>query len=91
MGNHGDETTEDLVRVPMLTALSHPSGWAYIYVEATVDGKITRGFVPQRDVVFDDVELPDEEAKIVGSLTAAAKSGTGISVWTRMGDSTPRT
>lgn len=50
-----------------LTALSHPSGWAYIYVEATVDGKITRGFVPQRDVVFDDVELPDEEAKIVGS------------------------
>ena len=50
-----------------LTALSHPNGWAYIYVEATVDGKITRGFVPQRDVVFDDVELPDEEAKIVGS------------------------
>ena len=37
------------------------------YVEATVDGKITRGFVPQRDVVFDDVELPDEEAKLVGS------------------------
>lgn len=94
LGNHGDETTEDLVRVPMLTAydtyltddpnvseyhqaelpagtkltaLSHPDGWAYIYVEATVDGKITRGFVPQRDVVFDDVELPDEEAKIVGS------------------------
>ena len=94
LGNHGDETTEDLVRVPMLTAydtyltddpnvseyhqaelpagtkltaLSHPNGWAYIYVEATVDGKITRGFVPQRDVVFDDVELPDEEAKIVGS------------------------
>ena len=50
-----------------LTALSHPDGWAYIYVEATVDGKITRGFVPQRDVVFDDVELPDEEAKLVGS------------------------
>ena len=94
LGNHGDETTEDLVRVPMLTAydtyltddpnvseyhqaelpagtkltaLSHPNGWAYIYVEATVDGKITRGFVPQRDVVFDDVELPDEEAKLVGS------------------------
>lgn len=94
LGNHGDETTEDLVRVPMLTAydtyltddpnvseyhqaelpagtkltaLSHPDGWAYIYVEATVDGKITRGFVPQRDVVFDDVELPDEEAKLVGS------------------------
>lgn len=94
LGNHGDETTEDLVRVPMLTAydtyltddpnvseyhqaelpagtkltaLSHPNGWAYIYVEATVDGKITRGFVPQRDVVFDDVELPDEETKLVGS------------------------
>ena len=94
LGNHGDETTEDLVRVPMLTAfdtyltddpnvseyhqaelpagtkltaLSHPNGWAYFYVEATVDGKITRGFVPQRDVVFDDVELPDEEAKLVGS------------------------
>lgn len=67
LGNHGDETTEDLVRVPMLTALSHPDRWAYIYVEATVDGKITRGFVPQRDVVFDDVELPDEEAKLVGS------------------------
>ena len=95
LGNHGDETTEDLVRVPMLTAydtyltddpnvseyhqaelpagtkltaLSHPDNqWAYVYVEATVDGKITRGFVPQRDVVFDDVELPDEEAKLVGS------------------------
>lgn len=94
LGNHGDETTEDLVRVPMLTAydtyltddpnvseyhqaelpagtkltaLFHPDGWAYIYVEATVDGKVTRGFVPQRDVVFDDVELPDEEAKLVGS------------------------
>ena len=50
-----------------LTALSHPDRWAYIYVEATVDGKITRGFVPQRDVVSDDVELPDEEAKLVGS------------------------
>ena len=51
-----------------LTALSHPDNqWAYVYVEATVDGKITRGFVPQRDVVFDDVELPDEEAKLVGS------------------------
>ena len=95
LGNHGDETTEDLVRVPMLTAydtyltddpnvseyhqadlpagtkltaLSHPDNqWAYVYVEATVDGKVTRGFVPQRDVVFDDVELPDEEAKLVGS------------------------
>ena len=94
LGNHGDETTNEIVHVPMLTvfdtyltddpnvseyhqaelpagtkltALSHPDGWAYIYVEATVDGKITRGFVPQRDVVFDDVELPDEEAKLVGS------------------------
>ena len=94
LGNHGDETTNEIVHVPMLTAfdtyltddpnvseyhqaelpagtkltaLSHPNGWAYIYVEATVDGKITRGFVPQRDVVFDDVELPDEEAKLVGS------------------------
>ena len=94
LGNHGDETTDEIVRVPMLTAfdtyltddpnvseyhqaelpagtkltaLSHPDRWAYIYVEATVDGKITRGFVPQRDVVFDDVELPDEEAKLVGS------------------------
>ena len=94
LGKHGDETTNEIVHVPMmtafdtyltddpnvseyhqaelpagtkLTALSHPNGWAYIYVEATVDGKITRGFVPQRDVVFDDVELPDEEAKIVGS------------------------
>lgn len=94
LGNHGDETTDEIVHVPMLTAfdtyltddpnvseyhqaelpagtkltaLSHPDRWAYIYVEATVDGKITRGFVPQRDVVFDDVELPDEEAKLVGS------------------------
>ena len=94
LGNHGDETTNEIVHVPMLTAfdtyltddpnvseyhqaelpagtkltaLSHPDGWAYIYVEATVDGKVTRGFVPQRDVVFDDVELPDEEAKLVGS------------------------
>ena len=94
LGNHGDETTNEIVHVPMLTAfdtyltddpnvseyhqaelpagtkltaLSHPDGWAYIYVEAMVDGKITRGFVPQRDVVFDDVELPDEEAKLVGS------------------------
>lgn len=94
LGKHGDETTNEIVHVPILTAfdtyltddpnvseyhqaelpagtkltaLSHPDGWAYIYVEATVDGKITRGFVPQRDVVFDDVELPDEEAKLVGS------------------------
>lgn len=94
LGKHGDETTNEIVHVPMLTAfdtyltddpnvseyhqaelpagtkltaLSHPDGWAYIYVEATVDGKITRSFVPQRDVVFDDVELPDEEAKLVGS------------------------
>ena len=94
LGKHGDETTNEIVHVPMLTAfdtyltddpnvseyhqaelpagtkltaLSHPDRWAYIYVEATVDGKITRGFVPQRDVVFDDVELPDEEAKLVGS------------------------
>lgn len=95
LGNHGDETTDEIVHVPMLTAfdtyltddpnvseyhqaelpagtkltaLSHPDNqWAYVYVEATVDGKITRGFVPQRDVVFDDVELPDEEAKLVGS------------------------
>ena len=115
LGNHGDETTEDLVRVPMLTAydtyltddpnvseyhqaelpagtkltaLSHPNGWAYIYVEATVDGKITRGFVPQRDVVFDDVELPDEEAKLVGSWQS---SGTITSGWTRTGNSTART
>lgn len=95
LGKHGDETTNEIVHVPMLTAfdtyltddpnvseyhqaelpagtkltaLSHPDNqWAYVYVEATVDGKITRGFVPQRDVVFDDVELPDEEAKLVGS------------------------
>ena len=95
LGNHGDETMNEIVHVPMLTAfdtyltddpnvseyhqvelptgtkltaLSHPDNqWAYVYVEATVDGKITRGFVPQRDVVFDDVELPDEEAKLVGS------------------------
>ena len=95
LGNHGDETTNEIVHVPMLTAfdtyltddpnvseyhqaelpagtkltaLSHlDNQWAYVYVEATVDGKITRGFVPQRDVVFDDVELPDEEAKLVGS------------------------
>lgn len=95
LGKHGDETTDEIVHVPMLTAfdtyltddpnvseyhqaelpagtkltaLSHPDNqWAYVYVEATVDGKITRGFVPQRDVVFDDVELPDEEAKLVGS------------------------
>lgn len=95
LGKHGDETTDEIVHVPMLTtfdtyltddpnvseyhqaelpagtkltALSHlDKQWAYVYVEATVDGKITRGFVPQRDVVFDDVELPDEEAKLVGS------------------------
>ena len=95
MGNHGDETTEEIVRVPVrtafdtyltddpnvseypqallptgtkLTALSHlADNWAYLYVEATVDGKRMRGFVPQRDVVFDDVVLPDEEAKCVGS------------------------
>lgn len=41
--------------------------WAYVYVEATVDGKQMCGFVPRRDVVLDDVELPDEEAKFVGS------------------------
>ena len=57
---------EELPAGTKLTALGY-CGWAYVYVEATVDGKITRGFVPQRDVVFDDVELPDEEAKLVGS------------------------
>lgn len=95
LGNHGDETTQEIVSVPVrtvydtyltdapnvseyhqatlpagtkLTALSHLDGnWAYLYVEATIDGQRTRGFVPQRDVVFDDVELPDEEAKCVGS------------------------
>ena len=95
LGNHGDEATNEIVRVPMLTAfdtyltddpnvseyhqaelpagtkltaLSHVgSSWAYVYVEATVNGQVNRGFVPQRDVVFDDVELPDEEKKIVGS------------------------
>ena len=97
LGNHGDETTEDLVRVPMLTAYDTyltddpnvseyhqaelPAGtkltmwyllgvrddWAYAYVEATVDGKPMCGFVPRRDVVIDEVELPDEAAKYVGS------------------------
>ena len=37
--------------------------WAYAYVEATVDGKPMCGFVPRRDVVIDEVELPDEAAK----------------------------
>ena len=41
--------------------------WAYAYVEATVDGKPMCGFVPRRDVVIDEVELPDEAAKYVGS------------------------
>ena len=41
--------------------------WAYAYVEARVDGKPMCGFVPRRDVVIDEVELPDEAAKYVGS------------------------
>ena len=48
--------------------------WAYAYVEVTVDGKPMCGFVPRRDVVLDDVELPDEEAKYVGSWDLYAGS-----------------
>ena len=51
-----------------LTALGYPArNWAYLYAEAEVDGQTVRGFVPMRDVAFDDVELPEEAEKVVGS------------------------
>ena len=49
---------EELPAGTKLTALGY-CGWAYVYVEAEVDGETLYGFVPQRDVIFDDVEQPE--------------------------------
>ena len=52
-----------------LTALGY-CGWAYVYAEAEVDGETLYGFVPQRDVIFDDVEQPELMAEFVGHWRA---------------------
>ena len=57
-----------------LTALSY-CGWAYVYVEAEVDGETLYGFVPQRDVIFDDVEQPELMAEFVGHWRAKGGGG----------------
>ena len=57
-----------------LTALSY-CGWAYVYVEAEVDGETLYGFVPQRDVIFDDVEQPELRAEFVGHWRAKGGGG----------------
>ena len=57
-----------------LTALGY-CGWAYVYVEAEVDGETLYGFVPQRNVIFDDVEQPELMAEFVGHWRAAGGGG----------------
>lgn len=57
-----------------LTALGC-CGWAYVYVEAEVDGETLYGFVPQRDVIFDDVEQPELMAEFVGHWRAKGGGG----------------
>ena len=57
-----------------LTALGY-CGWAYVYVEAEVDGETLYGFVPQRDVIFDDVEQPELMAEFVGHWRAKGGGG----------------
>ena len=57
-----------------LTALGY-CGWAYVYVEAEVDGETLYGFVPQRDVIFDDVEQPELRAEFVGHWRAKGGGG----------------
>ena len=57
-----------------LTALGY-CGWAYAYVEAEVDGETLYGFVPQRDVIFDDVEQPELMAEFVGHWRAKGGGG----------------
>lgn len=57
-----------------LTALGY-CGWAYVYVEAEVDGETLYGFVPQRNVIFDDVEQPELMAEFVGHWRAKGGGG----------------
>ncbi len=55
--------------VTVLGYLSSESSrnWAYIYAEVTVDGVLMRGFIPMRDLVWDDVLLEDKRAEYAGS------------------------
>lgn len=46
-----------------------------MYVEAEVDGETLYGFVPQRDVIFDDVEQPELMAEFVGHWRAKGGGG----------------
>lgn len=81
---------EELPAGTKLTALGY-CGWAYVYVEAEVDGETLYGFVPQRDVIFDDVEQPELMAEFVGHWRAkAVAAGTMISSWMQMGIFPPR-
>ena len=57
-----------------LTALGY-CGWAYVYVEAEVSGEKLYGFVPQRDVAYDDVEQPELMADFVGHWCAKGGGG----------------
>lgn len=41
--------------------------WAYIYAEVTVNGVLMRGFIPMRDLIWDDVLLEDKRQEYVGS------------------------
>lgn len=65
---------EELPAGTKLTALGY-CGWAYVYVEAEVDGETLYGFVPQRDVIFDDVEQPELMAEFVGHWRAKGGGG----------------
>lgn len=81
---------EELPAGTKLAALGY-CGWAYVYVEAEVDGETLYGFVPQRDVIFDDVEQPELMAEFVGHWRAkGAAAGTMISSWMQMGIFPPR-
>lgn len=74
--NVGEAHQLELPAGTQLTALSYLSGkWAYVYVEAAVDGEKVYGFVPQRDVVYDDVEQPELAAEFVGHWCAAGGGG----------------
>lgn len=41
--------------------------WAYVYAEAIVDDVLMRGFIPMRDLVWDDVLLEDKRADYAGA------------------------
>lgn len=48
--------------------------WAYVYAEAIVDDVLMRGFIPMRDLVWDDVLLEDKRADYAGAWWMEAGS-----------------